>query len=92
MAEKMCKYQCQSCGMPLSKDPSGKGGGTEKDGSISTKYCSLCYKDGAFIWGDCTVSQMQDIVEDAMKKQGFNWLMRKMARRQIPHLERWKNK
>ncbi len=25
---------CQSCGMPLSKDP--QGGGTEADGSLST--------------------------------------------------------
>jgi hypothetical protein len=32
---------CQSCGMPLSKDELG--GGTEKDGRISTKYCSHCY-------------------------------------------------
>jgi predicted RNA methylase len=33
---------------------------------------------------------MQDIVEKAMKEQGFNWLMRKMARMQIPRLARWK--
>lgn len=74
--------------MPLTKDPHG--GGTEKDGSKSTRYCSLCYKDGAFIGADCTVEQMQDIVENAMKAQGFNWFMRKMARLQIPRLGRWK--
>lgn len=65
--EKPCTTQCQSCGMPLDKDP--QHGGTEKDGSKSKLYCSLCYKDGAFIGGNCTVAQMQDIVEEAMKKQ-----------------------
>ena len=54
--------------MPLSKDPSGKCGGTEKDGTISTMYCSLCYKNGEFVGKDCTVPQMQDIVENAMKE------------------------
>ncbi|MFF2587967.1 zinc ribbon domain-containing protein [Peribacillus butanolivorans] len=37
---------CQSCGMPFSKDELG--GGTEKDGSKSTKYCSHCYINGEF--------------------------------------------
>ena len=38
---------CQSCGMPLNKDP--KKGGTNADNSISDKYCSFCYKDGKFL-------------------------------------------
>ena len=80
--------QCQSCGMPLSKDAGG--GGTERDGRKSDAYCSLCYRDGEFVGEDCTVAQMQDIVEQAMKKQGFSWPMRKLARAQIPHLARWK--
>lgn len=29
---------CQSCGMPLKKSPND--GGTNKDGTISTMYCS----------------------------------------------------
>jgi hypothetical protein len=37
---------CQSCGMPLSKDPLG--GGTNADGSRNTEYCSHCYKSGCF--------------------------------------------
>jgi len=76
--------------MPLDKDPGQWG--TEKDGSHSGMYCSLCYQDGGFVGWDCTVEQMQDIVEEAMKKQGFNRFVRKMARRQIPHLARWKKK
>jgi hypothetical protein len=75
--------------MPLSKDPVG--GGMEADGSKSETYCSLCYKDGRFIGGDCTAEQMQDIVEQAMKKQGYSWPVRKLARWQILRLSRWRN-
>jgi hypothetical protein len=82
--------QCQSCGMPMDKDPGG--GGSEKDGGKSQIYCSLCYRDGEFIGEDCTVEEMQDIVEQAMKKQGFGWPMRKMARLQIPRLARWRER
>lgn len=32
-----CMKQYQSCSMPLGKDPNGKGGGIEKDGSVSAK-------------------------------------------------------
>ena len=37
---------CQSCGMPMDKDPGN--GGTNADGSKSIKYCSYCYESGAF--------------------------------------------
>ncbi|GAB0174339.1 MAG: zinc ribbon domain-containing protein [Candidatus Altimarinota bacterium] len=80
--------QCQSCGMPLDKDP-GKGG-TQKDGSHSTKWCSLCYKDGEFTGKDCTLDEMKNIVEKALEKEKMNWFIKKMALWQIPHLERWK--
>ena len=82
--------QCQSCGMPLSKDPGG--GGTEADGSKSELYCSLCYRNGKFVGEDCTLAQMQDIVEQAMRNQGYGWPMRKFARMQIPRLARWKGR
>jgi len=39
----MGKYKfCQSCGFPLKKDK--QGGGNEKDGSLSTKFCSMVIK------------------------------------------------
>ncbi len=37
---------CQSCGMPMKKDP--EGGGTNGDGSRSPDYCSFCFGNGAF--------------------------------------------
>ena len=63
-----CMKQCQSCGMPLSKDPNGQGGGTEKDGSISSTYCSLCYQQGYFCYPGDNLEEFQHIVEHAMKK------------------------
>lgn len=37
---------CQSCGMPLSRDE--QGGGSNADGSKSRVYCSHCYQGGRF--------------------------------------------
>ena len=84
--------QCQSCGMPLSRDPSGQWWWTEKDWSISIQWCSLCYKDGQFVWWtEISLSQMQTIVDNAMQAQWFWRLMRTLVRWQMPHLERWKS-
>lgn len=90
--EKSCSHQCQSCGMPLQTEKAGDCRGIEKDGSKSEKWCSLCYENGEFIGGDCTLDEMKVIVANAMKKEGINWFIRKMVLWQLPHLERWKNK
>ncbi len=82
--------QCQSCGMPLQTKEAGDCRGSEKDGSKSEKWCQLCYKDGAFIGPDCTLDQMTVIVDDALKARGSSRVMRWMAKKQLPHLERWK--
>lgn len=82
--------QCQSCGMPLQTKKAGDCRGTEADGSRSELWCSLCYENGAFIGGDCTVEQMQEIVDAALIENGSGRLMRWLARRQIPTLQRWK--
>jgi hypothetical protein len=81
---------CQSCGFPLKKDK--KGGGTEKDGSISKKYCSMCYENGAFLTPPevNTAEKMQKYCIGEMRKDGMNWLFAWLATRPIPKLERWK--
>jgi hypothetical protein len=81
---------CQSCGMPLKKDP--KGGGTEANGRKSTMYCSYCYANGKFTDPNCTVEQMQDLVKGKMKEMGFPGFLAGFFTRGIPKLERWKNK
>ena len=52
---------CQSCGMPLSRDE--KGGGTNADGSKSTMFCSNCYANGKFVFPDITVAGMKELVK-----------------------------
>jgi len=87
----MKKYKfCQSCGYPLKKDK--QGGGTEKDGSISKKYCSMCYKAGEFLSPKeiDTAEKMQKFCIEQMKKDGINGAFAWLATRSIPKLERWK--
>ena len=82
---------CQSCGLPLKKDK--KGGGTEKDGSISKKYCSMCFEKGKFLTPSevDTAKKMQHFCMQEMKKVGMNRFFAWLATRSIPKLERWKN-
>ena len=79
---------CQSCGMPLEKDPNH--GGSNKDGSKSDKYCSLCYVNGTFKDNFKTSTEMVQFVKEALKKQGFSFFKRWFYTMQIPRLERWK--
>lgn len=79
---------CQSCGMPLSKDP--EKGGTEKDGSKSKMYCSYCYKNGEFTSPDIdTPEKMQKFCINKMKEQGIPKFLGWLFTRGIPKLERW---
>jgi len=80
---------CQSCGMPLKKDPGG--GGTEADGSKSPKYCSLCYTDGKFNRPDIdTPGKMQVLVKQKMREMGIPGFLAGFFTRGIPKLERWR--
>lgn len=82
---------CQSCGFPLKKD--SKGGGSEADGSISSKYCSMCYQDGHFLSPVevDTAYKMQKYCIKEMKNDGMNGAIAWLFTRGIPKLERWKS-
>jgi hypothetical protein len=79
---------CQSCGMPLRKDP--QQGGTNADGSKSTMYCSNCYQNGQFTLPDYNVTQMQEHVKGIMKGMGFPGFIAGFFTKNLPKLERWK--
>ena len=82
-------YVCQSCGMPLKHDP--KHGGTEANGSLTTKYCSYCYVDGKFTVPEIdTAEKMQDFCINKLKEQGFPKFVAWIFTRNISKLERWK--
>lgn len=80
---------CQSCGMPFSKDP--KGGGSNADGSKSLKYCSHCIVDGIFTRPEIdTAEKMQIFVKEKLKEIGFPSFIARIFTLGIPKLERWK--
>ena len=80
---------CQSCGMPLKKDP--QGGGTNLDGAKHADYCSYCFQKGAFYNPDFTVKQMQDFCIDKLKEKGVPRFLGWLLTRNITKLKRWKN-
>jgi hypothetical protein len=79
---------CQSCGYPMQKDI--KGGGTNTDGSINEKYCSMCYEGGKFLNPPevDTAQKFQTYCIEEMKKDGMNGLLAWILTRGIPKLER----
>lgn len=79
---------CQSCGMPLNKDP--KSGGTNADGSRNVMYCSHCYENGQFTSPDMTVAQMKERVKTKVKEMGFPGFLAGLFTAGIPKLARWK--
>ena len=79
--------RCQSCGMPLSKDP--KGGGSEADGTLSTTYCSICYQGGAFVHPGVTAEEFQAHCVEALADKGMPRIMAWLFTRGIPKLGRW---
>lgn len=81
---------CQSCGFPMKNDK--KGGGTETDGSISLKYCSMCYENGNFTYPPeiDTAAKMQRFCIQEMKKSGYSGIFAWLATRPIPKLEKWR--
>lgn len=80
---------CQSCAMPLKKDP--KGSGTNEDGKSSYKYCSYCYENGQFLQPDITAEEMQAFVKNKLREMGgFMKLFAGLFSKGIPKLARWK--
>ena len=83
----MSTKNCQSCGMPLSKDE--QGGGTEADGSKSPMYCSHCYRSGTFTRPDITAVEMQELARHKLKEMGIPGLLAWFFVRNVPRLKRW---
>jgi hypothetical protein len=79
---------CQSCGMPMKRDP--EGGGTNADGSRSGKYCSKCYANGNFKNPNITAEEMQALVKGKLKEIGFPGFIAGWFSKSVPRLERWK--
>jgi len=72
----------------MSKDPNG--GGSEADGFKNRKYCSYCYQNGAFVGGEVTVKEFQEICRQKMIEAGHNKFSAWLFTRGMKRLERWK--
>jgi hypothetical protein len=81
---------CQSCGMPLDKDPNK--GGTNSDHSKSEKYCSFCYQSGHFLdEGISLKEKIEKNIQIAVSRMNIpENQARQMAENILPNLERWK--
>lgn len=79
---------CQSCGMPMKKDP--KGGGTNADGTRSMRYCSLCYVDGQFFRPDMTLEEMKTLVVDKLHEKGMPRFVARLLTGNLHTLDRWR--
>ena len=80
---------CQSCGIPLKKDPLG--GGSEKDGSRSSTYCGYCYENGEFKFKGTDVKEFQEHSRKMMIEGGHNKFFAWLFSRGLKRLDRWKN-
>jgi hypothetical protein len=82
---------CQSCGMPMKKDPNL--GGTEKDGSKSDMYCSYCYEKGEFKDDFKTPEEMRTFVINLMVNDfKMPKMVAKLFTMNIKKLKRWQKK
>ncbi|MFS7004082.1 zinc ribbon domain-containing protein [Carnobacterium maltaromaticum] len=82
---------CQSCGIPL-KDETDFG--TEKDGTLSTKYCEKCYQDGEWTKTDLDFDGMyaynlKKFQESDMNKIEKFFLNKMYTKKFMKKLERW---
>ena len=82
---------CQSCGMPIDKDPNK--GGTNSDGSKNDKYCSFCFQNGKFTdEGISLKEKIEKNIQIAVSRLNIpENEARKMAESLLPNLERWKS-
>ena len=76
--------------MPLSKDPLG--GGSNADGSLSSEYCSHCYRKGVFTQPDITIEEMMKLVEGKLRSMHFPGFLARRFSREVPTLRRWRGK
>jgi hypothetical protein len=69
-----------------------KGGGSNADGTLSEKYCSMCYENGKFLSPPeiDSAQKFQKFCIREMKADGMNGLLAWFLTRGIPKLERWK--
>lgn len=77
----MVKKMCESCLMPLDKDP----GPRESD-----KYCSYCFKDGKLTYEGNDLKEFQQKAYEGMRAKGMGVIQAKLFTFLIRFAPRWK--
>lgn len=77
------KNSCESCLMPLSKDPGVSG---------SPKYCSYCYKDGKLCYEGNDLKEFQRRCYEGMLATGMNKWQAKFFAWTIRFAPRWRKR
>lgn len=84
--------QCQSCGIPIEKVTQQ---GTNKDGSLSTKYCEKCYQQGEWTlnlsFDEMYTYNLKRFQESEMNKVQKFFLNKMYTKKFMKKLERWKD-
>jgi hypothetical protein len=83
------KMRCQSCGMPLSETFGNLG--TNPDGTNTSEYCNICYKNGDFTNPNQTLDEM---IQSSIGNMTADLNMpteraAELANSFIPTLKRW---
>ena len=73
--------KCESCWMPLSKDPGVSG---------NDKYCSYCFQNGEFIYKGTEMKEFQKHAYEGMVSHGMNKLVAKFFTWMIKFAPRWR--
>lgn len=83
--------KCQSCAMPITTD---KNKGINEDGTLSTKYCFHCFKNGQFTQPNINCEEMQQISLNFFQKQHpiKAFFFGKSYVKTIKKLSRWTDK
>jgi hypothetical protein len=77
----MKNQNCESCLMPLNKDPGDSG---------SEKYCSYCFSDGELVYkGDC-LKEFKEMSYKGMRESGMSKIKAKFFTWTIGFAPRWK--
>lgn len=76
--------KCDSCMMPLKKDPKGTGREHEK-------YCSYCYADGKLSYEGTDVKEFKRAAYEAMVARGTNKLKARFFDFMAGFAPRWKD-
>jgi hypothetical protein len=73
--------------MPLKRDK--QGGGTNRDGTKSTVYCSHCFDSGEFTMPELSAAEMQARVKSKLREMGLPSVAAWFFARKVPKLARW---